>query len=524
MRLGEILRWPVARLAFVATVVSAGAIFWIAPRPGMLDFPEHVAQVALLRDLLSGTSPWSDLVRINWFTPYLVGYGLALPLSFVMPVTAALKLMLTLAWYAFVSACVALRRSFHGDRRLDWLFLPGFFGFAFQFGLYTFLVAAPLGMLFVLAARRYGERPTRSGALGILAAGVALFFSHGLIFLFACAIGLTYVLLGSVPLGRSGLGRTVSGLAALAPYALLALLGLAYFVHVRRTDPLMSMPTHKPAIYWDWVEDKGWHRSFRFLSYVFAFTGVGRFFYLGGLFLLGAPWLLGLRLDRANRAALVPLLAVVAIWLFLPFSAMKTDFLYQRFAVFLLPAYALAFRRPDGTAPVTSPPRRPSVPVEAAVALFCCTFLGVVAFRQWRFIAEEAPFEALLPAAEPEQRALGLIFSTESTAVRNPYTFHVFSVWYEVEKRGFVDFNFAYFLPQIVRFRPDRIPAIPVGYRPETFEWHALQGRNYRYFFVRSVEPLPEDLFDNDECRVVLVKQAAEWYLFERKECRGTEP
>jgi hypothetical protein len=479
----------------------------------MLDFPEHAAQVALLHDLLSGTSPWSELVRINWFTPYLVGYGLALPLSFVMPVAAALKLMLTLAYYAFVSVCVALRRSFGSDPRLDGLFLPGFFGFSFGFGLYTFLVAAPLGLLFVLAARRYGEQPTRSGALGILAAGVALFFSHGLIFLFSCAIGLTYVLLG-----RKSLGRIVP---ALAPYALLAILGLVYFVHVQRTDPLMSTPTHKQAVYWDWVEEKGWHRSFKFLFYVFACTGADRLFYLGGLLMLGAPWLLGLRLDRANRAALVPLLAVVAIWLFLPFSAMQTDFLYQRFAVFLLPMYALAFRPPEGTAHETSLRRALSVPVRAAVALFCCSFLGVVAVRQWRFIAEAAPFEALLPAAEPEQRALGLIFSTESTAVRNPYTFHVFPVWYEVEKRGFVDFNFAYFLPQIVRFRPDRIPAIPVGYRPETFEWHALQGRNYRYFFVRSLEPLPEHLFDNDECRVVLVKQASEWYLFEKKECRG---
>ncbi len=49
--------WP-GQLLFICTVLLAGALFWIAPRPPMGDLPQHAGQVALWRDLIKGTSPW----------------------------------------------------------------------------------------------------------------------------------------------------------------------------------------------------------------------------------------------------------------------------------------------------------------------------------------------------------------------------------------------------------------------------------------------------------------------------------
>jgi hypothetical protein len=99
---GRVVRWlssslenrPVdfARVGFMASVVLAGATFWISPRLPMTDLAQHAAQVTLWRDLLLDTSKWQSFLYINYFTPYLVGYGLALPLSLVMPVSAVLKL------------------------------------------------------------------------------------------------------------------------------------------------------------------------------------------------------------------------------------------------------------------------------------------------------------------------------------------------------------------------------------------------------------------------------------------------
>ena len=118
------------RVAFHVTVLCAGLVFWVSHYPAMADLPQHAAQVVALRELLEGSSAWADVLRINLFTPYLIGYALALPLSYVLSIADVLKLLLSLAFYGFVGAHVLLRRHFSADPRLDWLSIPGFFGFA----------------------------------------------------------------------------------------------------------------------------------------------------------------------------------------------------------------------------------------------------------------------------------------------------------------------------------------------------------------------------------------------------------
>ena len=142
------------RFLFVLTVIWGASIFWIAPRPPMTDLAQHAGQVALIHELLTGTSPWADVFRLNFFTPYLLGYGVALALSFFMPVAVTLKVTLSLAYVAFVFALVKLRQRFSADPRLDWFFLLSFFGPAYAWGFLTFLTAAPVAIFFILLADR----------------------------------------------------------------------------------------------------------------------------------------------------------------------------------------------------------------------------------------------------------------------------------------------------------------------------------------------------------------------------------
>src|SRR5689334_20703882 len=86
------------RPLFILLALWGGLIVWIAPHPPMVDLPQHAGQVALLRDMLSGNSKWFSLFRINPATPYLIGYGLALPLSYLMPISAAIKLLISLSY------------------------------------------------------------------------------------------------------------------------------------------------------------------------------------------------------------------------------------------------------------------------------------------------------------------------------------------------------------------------------------------------------------------------------------------
>jgi hypothetical protein len=497
------------RLAFLATVVLTGATFWISPRLPMVDLPQHAGQVALWRDLVLGDSKWQALVYINYFTPYLLGYSFAFLLSFIIPVLVAMKLTLTVAFYAFVSVCVLLRRRLDGDPRLDWLFLPWFFGFAYAWGFYTFLIAAPIGVLFICLALRYAQRPTPLQAAILIFAGLTLFFAHGLVFLFANAIGVGFLL---VEMPRRSPGRM---LRSIIPYGVLALCCMSY--------ALIRFPIEKNSasgfvdIHWGSFLDR-----LKFLA----------FFPLGApktdpvlaplrFLFLASPLLLRARVNTLDHAVFVPLALTLLVVALVPLGAANTWFLYQRFDMFIVPFYALVFRRSDGNVEPTPISTILSRVARLWLPALCWIFLAVHAGRLVAFADESAAFDEVLAAAQPEERALTLVFDPASPATRNPFAYFNFPVWYQAEKRGFVDFNAAWFLPQIVRFRSGREPVdtTAAGWRAIDFDWTRAHAENYRYFFVRRVGPLPDAFFPVGRCEPQLLKAADSWSVFENVNC-----
>ncbi|WP_118179514.1 hypothetical protein [Paraburkholderia phosphatilytica] len=502
-------RLRVARVLFIATVLSGATLMWIAPRPPLCDLPQHAAQVALLRDLIAGTSPWASIVRVNFFTPYLAGPLLTLLLSHAMPIPAAFKVLLTGAYLAFTRCAVLLRKHFRGDERLDWLFIPGFFGFAFAWGFITYLVAAPIGLLFILFADRYALAPSSRRALGLVLLGVAVFFSHGLVFLFACAVGALMLAIRQ---------RRIAPIArAIGPYLLLGALAIVYAAVTTGHDVLIALANYLPHPSWGAMG----RRPSEFVLYPLTSNGSFRhdpLIVLFALFMFAAPWILGDRLNPRSRATLIPFAVIVAIYAFVPDIAMKTAYLYQRFAVFILATYALMFR-----APVPLANRSAVRETSVWLVLMCGTwiYLGVQAVRMEQFAAESARFETILDAMAPGQRALSLIFLKRSDAYDSQVAYMHYPLWYQAERHGFVDMNFAWFIPEIVRLRAGQLPAVSPNFElsPQRFDWKRDGARKYRYFVVRDTAPLPAGFFANDECEVKLVRTAGDWSLYERGGC-----
>jgi hypothetical protein len=497
----------IERLAFLATVLFAGATFWFAPRPPMTDLAQHAGQIALWRDLLMGTSKWESLVYINYFTPYLLGYGLALLASFVLPVAAALKVVLALAYYGFVAACVALRRQLGGDRRLDWLFVPAFFGYAYAWGFYTFLVAAPFGVLLIVVAHRYAERPTVVRGAVLLLCDLTLFFAHGLVFLFANIIGGAFLLLK----GR----RLAQLLPALLPYAAVGLWCTVYtLVRLRVETSSVGDPFD---VNWAWDLTRLNFPLFA-MTWPVGFYRSDLSFGLLAVLLLATPLMLGARLNRQDATVFVPFAVTICVWLVVPDGWMNSWSLYQRFALFLLPFYALLFRPPAS-------PRR-GIVRQALLPLICWSFLAI--HTQWllAFADESAAFDDVLAATEPGHRALSLVFEPVGTATLNAGAYWHFPLWYQAEKGGFVDYNGAGWVGPVVRFRPDRVPAaFVVGARfewrhPRYFDWMRDHAGIYRYFFVRHEGPLPQGYFPSGQCAPRLLKSAGEWSVYENVNCQ----
>ncbi|MCY1282512.1 hypothetical protein D9M68_350940 [compost metagenome] len=497
------------RTLFFVTTIAGGGVFWLAPHPPMSDLPQHAAQVATLHDLLLGRSPWDQLVRINLFTPYLLAYGLATALSFLMTVDAALKLVLTLSFYGFVATYVALRERFQADERLDWLCIPGFFGFAYEYGFFSYLVAAPIGMAFLLTALDFAERPClRRGAV-LLLADIAVFFSHGLLFVFVSVIGGVFLLVRNYA-DWSRIVRSVW------PYLTLVALCGAYALSHRDVD---LAPMYPFKVVWQI------NPLIRALSATVHPWGIAPKLWMvpATILVLATPFCMGARWNRRGMAY-VPLAIVALVWFCVPLFAINTYFLFNRFALFIFPFYALNFRSAERGDKTRGDVRRRAALTQFALGAVCVAFLGMQGLRVMRFAVESADFETVSAAVEPAQRALNVVFSKSSPAADNPVVYENFALWYQADHRGLVDFNAAWFPPQIVRYRLDQLPAVgPADVAPEplvaTFDWYRHKGWLYRYFFVRHTSPIPDGLFANANCRIVLKKNVGNWSVYERQSC-----
>jgi hypothetical protein len=114
------------------------------------------------------------------------------------------------------------------------------------------------------------------------------------------------------------------------------------------------------------------------------------------------------------------------------------------------------------------------------------------------------------------QRALGLIFDTSSQAAGSNFVYVHYAAWYQAEKQGLTDFNFAWFTPQVVRYRPKHSPPVNIGFewQPSSFEWAKHQGMSYRYFFVRGKHD-PRQLFHEASCQPKAVFSSDMWKVYE---------
>lgn len=506
---------PIIRLLFLLTLVWGVALFWIAPRPPLIDLPQHAGQVALWRDLLVGNSPWSDVFRLNLWTPYLIGYGLALPLSFIVSASTALKIVLSAAYVAFVLLGTRLRAHFEADPRLDWLFFPAFFGFAYSWGFYTFLVSSPVVILFVLAVDRYAKQPALRRGITAMLLGLILLLSHGLAFVFGILVAGCLYTTRCYMTGGPWLKRWLLGAWPLIVPGVMCI--VLYLISVRIQSE-----------YWahgslDFTWDFSIMRVPRFLA-----NSIGDYYhpkiFLGivMLGLLAAPWLLGLRINRRDPAAWIFLIIVMVIVILVPGTMISTAYVYQRFALYFLPAYALIFMasaRPAteaGTAPVARPKTMP-------MAVLMISVWGVLAchsLEMWRFAHEAEDFEAVLSVMEPKQRVLALTFDARSADANLDQPYRHYATWYQSEKQGLVDFNFAWFPPQIVRFRPDKLPKVMEGLKGPSFTVQKYPLDPYRYIVVRNTAPLREDLFKGAARAPRLVIRKGTWALFERDDYR----
>jgi hypothetical protein len=490
------------RPVFVLMTLWGGAMMWLCRQLPLLDLPQHAAQARLMQDLLAGSSPWGQLVKINLFTPYALEYLLASMLWF-LPVNVAFTLILEAAYFGLILTFIAFRRALKGDPKLDFLFIPGFFGFTWQMGFVPFLLAAPLSILFILLARTQARAANWRTGLGLAGCGILLFFSHGLTFLFSLFVGA--LLTAEVAWER----RCVRW-RQVAPYLPLLALALVYQALARQDRPTAM----DPSVIWGFAPVG---RIVAFFVFPLGEGGDYKLFAGLTLALLLAPWLLGCRLNKSEFGWWAPFTAVVIVFFLAPGHAFNAYYIYPRFAIYILPAYALLFR----------PGREPSsggrirTPLAMAIlAVGCGFYLGVRSMRLQGFSRETAQIDSLLRSLPPGKRVLGLMVDRESPAARQPDVYQHYLAWYQAYRHGFVDVNFAAYAAQVVRFRPEGRPAVPAGMesKPMRFQFREDQAWIYDFIIIKGRSPqaavLAKRVTGDPDCRFDLLDTVEDWKVF----------
>lgn len=461
--------------------------------PPMVDLPQHLAAIMVLNEVHFGDYEFAEMFAFNWYRPYWYGYFLIWALSHVVGLIWAAKIVIGLAMTGLVLSLAMLRREIAAPRMIDWLFLAVPFGFAYHWGFLSFIVCAPLGPLFLV----YYHRFLQGQVSGWIIAGwmLVLFFGHLLMLAFFCL--------------------TASVMALRAPLNLRAL--------VYRIGPmLIAIPL---GVTWMLlnveprnVEDSlrwslGVHRLMSFLPELFSLPGEPQQVIIA-LFLLLLPFGLGVR-PRWSLSTLAPATFYLLFMMTVPSIVFANFGTYERFQIFGLMFYALMLADADIRPPEKLIRLGPLLYALPGLVGFVLLFRVAVAAQG--FDRESADFRTVMMAAEPRSRALSLIGLPNSEFTRLPTYIH-FPLWYQVERQGLVDFNFAQYPSLNSYYKPEfrsQVDGSLVWY-PAQFDWQRHGGDNYRYFIVRGTTPFISHVFRNDFEKVTPVASQGDWILLER--------
>ena len=158
----------------------------------LVDLPQHAAQVAALDELLKGKSTWTNLVELNFNTPYLVGYLSWLGLLQFFDIVLSSRILVILIFLCFIFSAIQLKNTLQSSWLVPWVAIPSFFGFCYEWGFITYLLAISIGILFFIQNIKWSNHPNIKQGLIVSLLGVILFYSHILSYLFFCLLSFIY--------------------------------------------------------------------------------------------------------------------------------------------------------------------------------------------------------------------------------------------------------------------------------------------------------------------------------------------
>lgn len=484
---------------FVAACILSSLLVFIPQYPPMVDLPQHAGQIALIKAMQSDTFAFRELLDIQFLTPYWFGYSIIYLLSIPFGILTATKLTVALALAGFPLCADRFLKSQGANPFWSWLLIPAAYGFAFEWGLLNFLVATPVGFWFLSQLKLNDEPYSRKDFIKLAVLCHILFFAHVLVM----AVSLT---IASLLLHRNNLR---AWLGRLLPLFSVAPLFLVWF-----TIKIFAKQETNGSGPWS----LGWHRLVEFLPGLFAMPVAVPFIFAAVLICILVPLTGHAPSRRISKIA--PFGLYVLIMLLGPNYLFGTFFVYNRFSYIGLPLFLIMFTSPEARFLCD---QRLRGYLNTAIVAVAITLIGYQAVKIIGYSHESAAFQKIIQKMEPDQRVLGLVFTRHSAFYTAPTYLH-YPVWYQATHSGLVDFNFASFFPQVVRYTPANLPPADPNFvwMPHMFQWGIHEKYDYTYFVIKNPEDISQYIFPHNEA--VLIENSGDWWLYRNTKHTQTEP
>lgn len=479
-------------------IVAAMCVFALGPRLPLMDLPQHAGQVQLLKDLLSGTSSWSSVLEINWATPYLTGYLLTLAMSYLVPVDWALWGTLLIGFAIWQSACNAYGRWLGSDPRLQCLHTVSYFGFAWSWGFVTFCLGAGVFVWLIHRAHEASDQQfCRRQAASLVVGICALALTHGLLLLAA----LTVIALHA---GRARLSARVWPMALMLPLVV----GCVICMTIAMLSPGFATSEISDAAAWG-----GWgRRALGVLTWPLT-ANYDLDMTVAILAMLGCICLSGVGPARSRPGAWVLPTLLAAILIAAPGYAFKTAMLYERFTLLLLPCIAWSLANVHAEEGLSVRILR-----SAPLPLLCATVLiaKCMDLSSWAQQAQQA--EDVIQHIPRQARVLSLLhpLSAKQQAYREDALMY-WPAWSQISRGTLVEFNFASYLPQPVRYRQGEAPRVShltLTIRPQDFRCSASGESEFDVMVIRADPEKLSQLASGTGCHAREIYRNGNWAAF----------
>lgn len=462
----------------------------------MVDLPQHAGQISLLKSMFSETFEFRKLLDIQLLTPYWLGYGIIYLLSIPLGVVTATKLTVALALAGFPLSADRFLKSQHANPYWSWLLIPATYGFAFEWGFLNFLIAVPLGFLFLSQLKLTDKPYTKKELVKTAIWCHVLFFAHALVMVVFISIA---ALLLHKKKARAWLSR------------LMPLFSITPIFSIWFLSKIFNQSEIKGSGPWG----LGLHRVAEFIPSMIALPATG-YFIIASTLICTLIVLTG-RKPSVQTSKIAPFILYTAIMMVGPNYLFGTFFVYNRFSYIGLPLFLIMFTAAE---PKSAADSRQRNYLNATLIVASLILISYQALKIIGYAKESIAFQKVLEKMEPEKRALGLVFFRNSAFYTAPTYLH-YPVWYQATRQGLVDFNFASFFPQVVKYKPESLPPADPNFvwMPQTFQWQAHEKYNYTYFLVKHPQDLSMNIFPGNEAELIM--NTGEWWLYKNTKDAG---